>query len=156
MKKILIALDYDISAQKVAELGYSLAKTLKAETILLHVIADPKFYSSKEYSPIIGFTGYMEMEPNQLDSIEGLKKATNFFLSKIKKHLDNDDIQLLVKEGDIADTILNVAKELHVKIIAMGSHSHKWLENIVMGSVTEKVLNNTSIPLFIIPIKEKI
>jgi nucleotide-binding universal stress UspA family protein len=35
----------------------------------------------------------------------------------------------------------------------MGSHSRKWLENIVMGSVTEKVLHHTSIPLFIIPTK---
>jgi nucleotide-binding universal stress UspA family protein len=37
----------------------------------------------------------------------------------------------------------------------MGSHSQKWLENIIMGSVTEKVLHHTSIPIFIIPTKQK-
>jgi nucleotide-binding universal stress UspA family protein len=37
----------------------------------------------------------------------------------------------------------------------MGSHSRKWLEKIVMGSVTEKVLNQTSIPLFIVPTKKQ-
>ncbi|TFH50172.1 MAG: universal stress protein, partial [Bacteroidia bacterium] len=36
-----------------------------------------------------------------------------------------------------------------------GSHSRKWLENIVMGSVSEKVLRSTSIPLFIIPTKKR-
>ena len=40
MKKVLIALDYDPTAQKVAETGFSLAKTMGAEVILLHVISD--------------------------------------------------------------------------------------------------------------------
>jgi len=36
----------------------------------------------------------------------------------------------------------------------MGSHSQKWLENIIMGSVTKEVLRKTTIPLFIIPTKK--
>jgi nucleotide-binding universal stress UspA family protein len=36
----------------------------------------------------------------------------------------------------------------------MGTHSRKWLENIVMGSVAEDVLNHSQIPLFIIPTKK--
>jgi nucleotide-binding universal stress UspA family protein len=36
----------------------------------------------------------------------------------------------------------------------MGSHSQKWLENIIMGSVTQEVLRKTNIPLFIIPTKK--
>lgn len=51
MKKVLIALDYDQNAKKVAETGYSLAKTLGAEVIMLHVITDPIYYASPEYSP---------------------------------------------------------------------------------------------------------
>jgi nucleotide-binding universal stress UspA family protein len=60
----------------------------------------------------------------------------------------------LVEEGDFAESILKTAKDLHVDIIVIGTHSRKWLENIVIGSVTEKVLNNTSLPLFIIPTKK--
>lgn len=33
MKKVLIALDYDPTAQKVAEIGFSIAKAMKAEII---------------------------------------------------------------------------------------------------------------------------
>jgi nucleotide-binding universal stress UspA family protein len=40
-------------------------------------------------------------------------------------------------------------------VIVIGSHSRKWLENIVMGSVTEKVLHHTSIPLLIVPTKKR-
>ena len=153
MKKVLIALDYNPTAQKIAETGFSLAKAMGAEVILLHVMSDPVYYSSVEYSPIMGFTG-MDMSPLQLESIEGLKRASQFFLDKSKHHLGDETIQTLVKEGDFADSILEAAKDVHADIIVMGSHSRKWLENIVMGSVTEKVLNNTSLPLFIIPVKE--
>ena len=154
MKKVLIALDYNPSAQKVAETGFSLAKTMGAEVILLHVMSDPVYYSSTEYSPIMGFTG-MEMSPVQLESIDGLKRASQYFLDKSKHHLGDDTIQTLVKEGDFAEVILESAKDLHADIIVMGSHSQKWLEKIVMGSVTEKVLYETSIPLFIVPTKKQ-
>jgi len=40
-------------------------------------------------------------------------------------------------------------------IIVMGSHSKRWLEKIVTGSVTEEVLRDSRIPLFIVPIKEE-
>jgi len=155
MKKVLIALDYDPSAQKVAEIGFSMAKAMNAEVMLLHVISDLVYYYSTEYSPIMGFNGYMDMSPLQLDSVDGLKKASQHFLEKSKQHLGDKTIQTLVEEGDFAESILKVAKDLHADIIVMGSHSRRWLDEILMGSVTEKVLHHTSIPLFIIPIKKQ-
>ena len=152
--KALIALDYDPTAQKVAEAGFSMAKSMGAEVVLLHVISDPVYYSSAEYSPIMGFSGYMELDPIQLESIDGLIKASQVFLDKSKEHLGDETIKTLVKEGDFADTILKTAKSEHADVIVMGSHSRKWLENMVMGSVTEKVLHHTSIPLLIIPTKK--
>jgi nucleotide-binding universal stress UspA family protein len=154
MKKVLIAMDYNPTAQKVAEVGFSMAKAMKAEVILLHVISDPVNYSSVEYSPIMGFNGFMEMGQLQLDNIESLKKASQQFLEKSKQHLGDKTIQTMVEEGDFAESILKTAKDLHADIIVIGTHSRKWLENIVMGSVTEKVLKNTTIPLFIIPTKK--
>ena len=147
-------MDYNPTAQKVAEVGFSMAKAMKAEVILLHVISDPVNYSSVEYSPIMGFNGFMEMGQLQLDNIESLKKASQQFLEKSKQHLGDKTIQTMVEEGDFAESILKTAKDLHADIIVIGTHSRKWLENIVMGSVTEKVLKNTTIPLFIIPTKK--
>jgi nucleotide-binding universal stress UspA family protein len=155
MKKVLIALDYNPTAQKVAEVGFSMAKSMNAEVILLHVISDPVYYSSTEYSPIMGFSGYMDMGVLQLESVDGLKKASQHFLDKSIQHLGDKAILTLVKEGDFAESILEAAKEVHADIIVVGSHSRKWLENIVMGSVTEKVLHHTSIPLLIVPTKQK-
>ena len=153
LKRVLIAIDYDPTAQKVAEVGFSFAKAMNAEITLLHVISDPVYYSSTEYSPIMGFSGFMDTNPIQSGSIEGVKQAALLFLDRTRHHLGDKSIRILTKEGDFADSILIAAKEIHADFIILGSHSRKWLENIVMGSVTEKVLRHTSIPLFIIPTK---
>lgn len=154
IKKVLIALDYNPTAQKVAETGFSLATSLDAELTLLHIITDPVFYATSGFSPIMGFNGYVDVSPTVLDSIEGLKNASLQYLNKTKQHLGDATIQTLVKEGDFAETILTTAKELHSDIIVIGSHSQKWLENILVGSVTEKVLHQSSVPLFIVPTRE--
>jgi nucleotide-binding universal stress UspA family protein len=153
MKKVLIALDYNPTAQKVAEVGFSMAKAMKAEIFLLHVIEDPVYYSTPEYSPIMGFNGFIETGQFEMYSIDALEKASLHFLDRSRHHLGDKNIHTLVMQGDCAESILKTAKDQNVDIIVIGSHSRRWLENIVMGSVTEKVLHSTSIPLFIVPTK---
>jgi len=154
MKTVLIALDYNPTAQKVAETGYSLAESLKAKVILLHIFTDPTFYATSGFDPIMGYDGFVDVSPLVLENTEGLKDASLQYLNKIRQHLGDDTIQTLVDEGDIAETILSTAKKQHADVVVMGSHSQRWLENIVMGSVTEKVVNKSSVPLFIIPTKK--
>lgn len=144
IKKVLIALDYDQTAQKVAEEGFMLAQTMNAETVLLHVISEqPVYYSS-----------YILMSELRVDILDDLKKSTQEFLDKTKKHLAEKKIQTVLKNGEIAETILETATELKADVIVMGTHSRKWLESIILGSEAEKVLKNSSIPLFIIPTKK--
>ncbi len=144
IKKVLIAMDYDQTSQKVAETGHMLAQSMNAETILLHVISEqPVYYSS-----------YAFMHELRVDIMGDLKKSTQEFLDKSKKHLDDETIQTVLESGEIAETILEKAKELKADVIVMGSHSRKWLESIILGSEVEKVLNNTTIPLFIVPTKK--
>src|SRR5665648_427725 len=86
MKKVLIALDYDPTAQKVAEVGFSMAKDMNAEVTLLHVISDPAYYSAVlEYSSIKERTeGYNKLpssKPKNLFSIAlGVVKEPMFIL----------------------------------------------------------------------------
>ena len=151
IKKVLIALDYDPTAKKVAEAGVALAKAMGAEITLLHVIVDPALYASA-YDNI----GIWQIDkPYTLDTFENLKSSSRHFLEKAKRHLGDSTIQTVQKEGDFANSILETAKELDIDIIVMGSHSQKWLENILMGSVTEEVLRKSTIPLFIVPTKKR-
>ena len=144
IKKVLIALDYDETSQKVAELGFAMAEAMNAQTILFHVISEqPVYYST-----------YTSMHELRVDIMGDLEKSIRTFLEKVKKHLGDDSIQTMLEFGEIAPTILIVSKELDVDAIVMGSHSRKWLEDVIMGSEAKAVLNKTTIPLFIVPTKQ--
>lgn len=155
MKNVLIALDYNPSAQKVAETGYALAKAMNAKVFLLHVISDAAYYFSSGYSPIMGFEGFSSAGIVQTDTIEKIKESAQAYLDKSKQHLGDDRIETIVKNGSYGETILNTATELNAGIIVMGTHSRRGLEKILVGSVAEKVLHHSDIPLFIIPTKDR-
>jgi len=145
IKKVLIAMDYDETSKKVAEQGFAMAKAMNAEVILLHVISEqPVYYSSYAY-----------MRELQVDFTGDLEDSTQRFLDKTKKHLGDDSIQTVFEFGEIATTILSTAKDVNADIIVIGSHSRKWLENIIMGSQAADVLKKTTIPLYIIPTKKQ-
>ncbi len=152
MKKVLIALDYNPTAQKVAESGYSIAKAIEAEVYLMHVISGPEYYA-QDYSPIMGFNGYAYVNTPGLNVMASLTQSFQDFLEQTKNHLFDKAIHILVKEGYAADEIMKSTKELSVDMIVMGSHSRKWMAQIIMGSVTERVLNHTEIPVLVIPTK---
>jgi nucleotide-binding universal stress UspA family protein len=127
---------------------------MNAEVTLLHVLREVTYYSSVEYSPIIGFdpTGSPSMWENI--NIEDLKKAANNFLEHSKLHLGDDSLATMLKEGDVSDAIFETVNELKADIIVMGMYIRKGLDKLLMGSVAEKVLHHSHIPVFIVPVKE--
>jgi nucleotide-binding universal stress UspA family protein len=73
------------------------------------------------------------------------------FLDESKQFLGDRSIKTVIKEGNFGDEIINTSKELDADLIVMGAHSQSSFENTVLGSVAEKVLLKTSIPILIIP-----
>lgn len=144
IKKVLIALDYDHTALNVADVGFTFAKAMGAEVILLHVILNLMTYSLT----------YLKMDSLATESVRDLKIASQDFLHKPDLNNENNITHIVVKQGDFAVSVLNSAKEMAVDIIVMGSHSSMWLEEVVMGRVTNEVLQQTAIPLLIIPTRK--
>jgi nucleotide-binding universal stress UspA family protein len=155
MKKVLMALDYNPNTIKIAEIGFSFAKAMDAEITLLHVVENEVYYTSFMTSPITGIGDFDSATFYQFINSYGLSYAANYYLEKVKLHLNDKKIKTLVENGDFAEVILKTAKHLKVDLIIMGSHSQKWLEKVLIGSTTENVLNQSSIPLLIIPTKKK-
>ncbi len=153
MKKILIALDNNVGAQKVAAGGYELSEALHAHTILMHVTSDSTYYSSLNYSPIMGFDAYSTSDVEQTNAVDELKRTAQDYLDNAKLSLGDETIETVLKEGDYAENILQTAKEVNADIIVVGTHSRKGLDKVLLGSVAEKVLRHSTIPLFIIPVK---
>lgn len=153
MKKVLIAVDYNANAHDIAETGYSLAKSMNAEVTLLHVVADYTYYSSLDYSPILGFDSFSNIGAMETDAISGLQNAAGDYLKQMKTRLGDDAIKTVIKDGDTGDAILDIATEMKADVIVMGTHGRRGLDKILMGSVAEKVLRRSSVPMFIIPSK---
>jgi nucleotide-binding universal stress UspA family protein len=151
MKKILIALDYDPTAQRVADMGHALAKAMGAQTVLLHVTSDTIHYSYLNYSPIMGFEIVGAVDATQADAADETRNVAAAYLDKSKRHLGDETIQTVVRNGSFGETILNAAREVKADTIVMGTHNRRGLERILMGSVAQYVLHHSSIPVLIIP-----
>ncbi len=155
MNKVLIALDYNPTATKIAEVGFSLAKAMQAEIVLVHIMSSPANYTPTIYDPIMGFGGFGALDYTSLEQNEQFKKTSLDFLDNVRKHLGDSNISIQVSEGEYAETILEIANQIKADIIVLGTHSKKWLETILLGSTTKEILNQTNIPLFIVPTKKK-
>lgn len=153
MKKVLIALDNNDSAKKIAKEGYALAQAMHAQTILLHVTSDSTYYSSLNYSPILGFDNFSNLDIVQTETVQELKRTAADYLDNLKMTLDDEAIETIVREGDYAENILLTAQKMNADVIVMGTHSRKGLDKVLLGSVAENVLHHAIIPLYIIPLK---
>ena len=112
MKKILIALDNNADAKKVAETGYALSEALHAHTTWMHVTPGSACYGSLNYSPIPGFDSFSNLDVVQAGSVEELKRTAEKYLDNVKLSLGDETIETVVKEGGYAENILQTAKEI--------------------------------------------
>lgn len=148
MKKILIAIDYNPCAQKIAETGFEYAKAMNAEICIVHAIADIAYYFSLDYSPVMGFEGFSA--DWAFKSIEEQENEAKKFLAAVVSHLGDGNIKTSVLDGKTSEAILQYASEYNADLVVMGAHSHNSFGKI-MGDVTAKVIKHAEIPVLIVP-----
>ena len=152
MKKILIAIDYNPWAQKVAETGYAIAKAMQAELSIVHVITDAAYYAM-DYSPIMGYQG--GYTTGTIEVLEDIKKEAQNFLTATVLHLGDNNITTMVLDGETTDAILKYSVEWNADLIVIGSHSHHGLEKLFGTHVATHVLNNSKVAVLAVPTDEK-
>ncbi len=55
--------------------------------------------------------------------------------------------ETLVTSGDPAEQVLETARDLDADLIVMGTHGRKGLSHLVLGSVAERVVRESPIPV---------
>ena len=153
MKKVLIGLDYNPRSEKVAREGYKLAKMLGAEVCLIHVLADVSYYGVN-YPTFMGYEGYNEMQVD-LNVISELREVARNFIETAARHLDDPTVSTHLADGPTSTAILNYSKEWNADLIVLGTHSHSVLEKVLMGTTASHILEKTTIPVYLIPVKDK-
>jgi hypothetical protein len=91
---------------------------------------------------------YMVEAPNLLDVIIQQAEKT---LAEVARRVEAEGIPIatLVKEGEASRSILDVADQAGADIIFMGSHGRRGLTRLLMGSITEKVIGQAKVPVFV-------
>jgi nucleotide-binding universal stress UspA family protein len=144
IKNVLIVLDSDPTALKIAEVGFMMAKSMNAKVVLMHILNRLVTYS----------LDILKLDSLQVEDVKEMKTILTDFLDESVEKYGTNENQKIVKQGDFAVSLINVANEMAADIIIMGSQSSKWLEEIVMGRITNEELQLSKIPILIIPTKK--
>ncbi|MFV5697952.1 universal stress protein [Flavobacterium sp. ZT3R17] len=140
IKKIVIAVDNDPTSEKIALSGFQLGLQLKAKIALLSVVDLTMLITEGAVTP----KEFADITINDYKKNQQMLVDTVF-----KEH----KIWTFVEEGIPYEVILNVAKEWDADIIVLGTHGRTGFSHLIMGSVAEKVIRHSEIPVFIIPTK---
>jgi len=139
-KKILVPLDGSKTAEGVLPHAQALAYSEGAEIILLTVAANP----AMDYvfsDPAVAEKAVAEQEARSkkyIGDIESQLKTAGFKVST------------LLRVGAVADVILKSADEIQVDVIAMSTHGRTGPARWLLGSVADRVVRNSKIPVLLI------
>jgi nucleotide-binding universal stress UspA family protein len=135
-QKILIAIENSGADRTVLEHVEQLAKLTGASLLLVHV-ADG--WVARHYDELaLRESEEMKEDRAYLEKIEGELTAHGF---ATRSHL---------AMGDPATELVRVAAAEHVDLIAMSTHGHRLLNDIIRGSTADRVRHNVSIPVLMI------
>ncbi|MCP4118494.1 MAG: universal stress protein [Desulfobacteraceae bacterium] len=147
IKKILWPTDFSGNAEKALPYVQSLTQRYDAEIHVLYVIRDIAHHES----------WYGEFGKNRIEELmEWAHKSAQKRLNQIcDKYMEGCHLYIKhIAIGDPAEEILKLIDKEKVDMIVMASHGEKG--QFRFGSVTEKVLKNSPVPVTSIPIEPDI
>src|ERR1022692_2191782 len=138
---ILIPLENSATDQAVLDQVRPLVRLTAAKLLLLHV-AD----------------GWVARNFHQLKLAESEEMKTDrAYLEKIAAQLRAQGLTVstLLALGDPPKEILKAAETENCSLIAMASHGHRLLGDLIFGSTIHEVRHNTSIPVLLVRAEKK-
>ncbi|OEU44000.1 universal stress protein [Methanosarcina sp. Ant1] len=139
-KKILVATDGSESAVNAVSHGINIAKATGAEVHVLYVISTEYAVTTRT---VRGWTDEFEESLAKrgavaIDYVKGLGKEAGI------------KVEPVFLRGTPAEEILDYAEDNDIDLIMMGTHGLTGVKRFLIGSVAEKVLRHSKIPVMII------
>jgi nucleotide-binding universal stress UspA family protein len=144
MKKILVPTDFSKPAQIAVEVARDIAKKSGAELILLHVIEEATG-GSFNVEGQVNLEGSME---ERMFTLELIKKA-----KKQMENLVNNSMFIGVrvkselKIGTPFHGMRTIITDKKVDLVVMGTAGHTKVEEMIIGTNTEKVVRHSKCPV---------
>jgi nucleotide-binding universal stress UspA family protein len=130
---ILVAVDFEDPSRRALALAKELAPDLEADLCLCHVYELPLYT-------------YPGIEPQILpDFRREVTLAAGRALAQLAE--EHGITRTALREGDTAREIVAAAREEGATLIAMGTSGRTGIAHAVLGSVAEKVIRESEIPV---------
>jgi len=135
-KKILVALDHSKADSFLIPRVEELARLTGAHILLLHVST--------------GWAAQWQDNLNLSDSAE--MKEDREYLETVSARLGREKFEVSTRHarGDPARAILTTAEAEHCDLIAMTTHGHRLMADLIHGATITKVRHESHIPLFLV------
>ncbi len=118
-----------------------IAKAFSARLVLVNVV---------DVTKLLAIAGYET--PYPLDAIEIMRDDAKTILAEATTACTTAGVRSIemTGEGEAVDEILNIAKDEHVDLIALGTHGRHGLSRLFLGSVSEGVLRRADVPVLVV------
>ena len=144
--KILVCVDLSDSTEEILKRIEKLCRPLNAKVWLLHnAMPEPETIEFK-VDPIEARESLAKKFHHQHRQIQELAE-------RIRK--SGVDATALLVHCKTVDTILTEAADLDIDVIVVGSHGHGAMYQLLVGSISEGVLQRSSKPFLVIPTHER-
>jgi len=130
---IVVPIDFEEASLKALDLAKELAAQIGGEVVLVHVYQIPVYT-------------YPGLEPTLVPSFHAeVTAAAKRAMAAISTQAGN--LRAILREGEPATEILAAAEEAGARMIVMGTHGRKGIAHFFLGSVAEKVVRKSPIPV---------
>lgn len=140
-KSILIATDGSETSNKAAKMGVELAQMHGAKVTAVYVADTSRLGYLSDYIQYSGMVRELMLKEGKdaTDSVEELAKQAGVICEKV------------ILEGRPSDELLRMSKELGVDLLVLGSVGRGGLDRFLLGSVAEKVVQHSKVPIMLVP-----
>ncbi len=146
-RKVLFPTDFSENSYVIMPYLKKLKASGTKEIVILHVL-DMRYSSVMEPAYPLGEMGIQKFE---VELYAGMEKTANKKLASLKTRLGKDfKVKTLLREGVPFKEIIACAEEEKVDLIAIGSHGKSDIEEMLLGSVAEKVVRKSKKPCLIV------
>ena len=136
-ERLLLPTDFSSGASAAAAVAAQLARRLGASVDVLTVV---------DTSPFADAYGEPSFRAERIAAIHA--QAREAAAAFADRHLGGvDRVQLHVRDGETFLEILRAAADLGSDFIVMGAHGRTGLAHLLIGSVAEKVMRKSAIPV---------
>ncbi len=140
IRRILVAADLSAAARPTLALAERFGRLVGAQVRVLTVF---------EPLPVLP-----DVPPIDPTSYYGLSQ--DLLQREIWPLIRIRDSEKLVRHGMVVETLLREATEWSADVLVVGSHGKGWAQRVLLGSVTERLLNDLPTSLLVVPVAARV